>query len=352
MFMVLVLHILGHGGVLENTEPFTWTHNIVWLLEIAAYGAVDCYALISGYVGVYSKHRYSSFIVLWLRVVFYSFIFTVINKLVVPDAIGMKKIIFSLFPICRNTYWYFTSYFILFLFIPLLNHCLISLNKVKIQVFLISILAVTSIVIPIVGVFGNDGFGLGKGYSPWWLMILYVFGGYIRKYGLFANVKKRYLLLIFFMSFSVTWLSKIVIQIATNHIWNEIKHDDIFVSYLSLTVLISAVSLLILFSKIHFCQRAIRMIAFLSPLAFSVYLIHEHPFIQSQFITDKFIWITNLPLYAIVPVVIGCALLIYIICSLLDVGRFYLYKWLKVKERLSAFEMRIKKISSRLHSGE
>lgn len=339
--MVLVLHILGHGGVLENTKPFTWTHNIVWLLEIAAYGAVDCYALISGYVGVYSKHRYSSFLVLWLRVVFYSVLFTLINKILFPDVIEMKKIALSFLPICQNMYWYFTSYFILFLFVPLLNYCLNNLEKKAIKIFLLSIVSVVSIVLPIVKVLGGDIFVLNGGYSPWWLIILYLLGGYIRKYGLLERIKKHYLLLIFISSVVLTWLSKLCIEVLSQHFLGKIIYDNILVSYLSITVLVSAISLLLLFSRLQFRRTITKIIAFLSPLAFSVYIIHLQSFIKTTFITDKSIWIKDLPLYAIVPVVIGCAFIIYIVCSLIDVGRLYLFKWLKVKERLSAFEIRI-----------
>lgn len=135
MIMVAVLHVVGLGGVLSALESSPIWYNIVWLIRVAAYCAVDCYALISGYVGVFAKYKYCNYIVLWLNVAFYSIGITLISKIVVPDEVGMNKIISSFFPVFTNEYWYFTSYTVLFLFIPLLNQCLISLSKRKLQVF-------------------------------------------------------------------------------------------------------------------------------------------------------------------------------------------------------------------------
>ena len=50
MFFVVVLHSLGQGGILFNTAVGSSQYKVAWLLEIFAYGAVDIFALISGYV--------------------------------------------------------------------------------------------------------------------------------------------------------------------------------------------------------------------------------------------------------------------------------------------------------------
>ena len=72
MIMVVLLHVLGAGGLLEAT--FGINNKIVWLLEVFAFCAVNCYALISGYVGVNSKFKLSNILILWLQVFIYNFI--------------------------------------------------------------------------------------------------------------------------------------------------------------------------------------------------------------------------------------------------------------------------------------
>ena len=119
MFMVVTAHALGQGGildVLDETGAFFARREAAWILEIAAYSSVNCYALISGYVGINARYRYSNLALLWLRVVFYTVGITLFFFLVVPGATGIKELIQSFFPVTYGDYWYFTSYFALFYF--------------------------------------------------------------------------------------------------------------------------------------------------------------------------------------------------------------------------------------------
>ena len=59
MFMVVVLHVLGQGGMLSGSEPGSLKYWTLWFLEIACFCATDCFALISGYVMYKSKPRLS-----------------------------------------------------------------------------------------------------------------------------------------------------------------------------------------------------------------------------------------------------------------------------------------------------
>lgn len=47
MFMIIVLHIMKHGGILDMARGIDFA--IVWLIEAICCVAVNCYALISGY---------------------------------------------------------------------------------------------------------------------------------------------------------------------------------------------------------------------------------------------------------------------------------------------------------------
>ena len=81
MLLAAVLHILKKGGVITASEGNLAAYSTVWLLEAAAYCAVNCYALISGYVGYSDRPkplRLARCIELWLQVVFYSVIITTV----------------------------------------------------------------------------------------------------------------------------------------------------------------------------------------------------------------------------------------------------------------------------------
>ena len=71
MLMIVTLHMLGHGGVLDNMPPMSRCYQVAWLIEIACYGAVNCYALASGFLTARCNIR--KLMELWLQVMFYSF---------------------------------------------------------------------------------------------------------------------------------------------------------------------------------------------------------------------------------------------------------------------------------------
>lgn len=54
MFMIVNLHVYWYGEILWSNKLYFFSvkYNIVWLLEIICYVAVNCYALISGFVGI------------------------------------------------------------------------------------------------------------------------------------------------------------------------------------------------------------------------------------------------------------------------------------------------------------
>ncbi len=52
----------GEGGNLDNSFLGTPNYAVSWYLELSAYCAVNCFALITGYVGVNVPYRISRFI--------------------------------------------------------------------------------------------------------------------------------------------------------------------------------------------------------------------------------------------------------------------------------------------------
>lgn len=78
MLMIVTLHMLGHGGVLDNMPPMSRCYQVAWLIEIACYGAVNCYALASGFLTARCNIR--KLMELWLQVMFYSLLITIVME--------------------------------------------------------------------------------------------------------------------------------------------------------------------------------------------------------------------------------------------------------------------------------
>lgn len=47
MIMIVMLHTLGHGGILRSVSFLSVHYQIAWLLEVIAFGAVNTYAMCS-----------------------------------------------------------------------------------------------------------------------------------------------------------------------------------------------------------------------------------------------------------------------------------------------------------------
>lgn len=339
MFMVTVLHILTRGGILNASGRFTSQYEVGWLLQTMSFCAVNVYALISGYVWVYAKYRYRNIIELWLQVIFYTLSITILFKVFNPSSVSPVEWIKAIFPIMFNQYWYFSCYVALFLFIPLLNIILEKMEKRQLQFCIGMILFFFS---GIQTLFYSDAFGTNDGYSAIWLMILYLVGGYIRKYGQSEKGKAAKFFVGYFVMIGLTWLSKLIIEIFTLHFLGEVRAGNYLISYKSPTIVLAAVCLLLFFEKIRISPFWEKMIRVFSPMAFGVYLIHVHPLIFSYLMKDRFTDYVAFPWILEIMAVLVTAVLINLICYAIEFIRLKLFEWLHIQQKLDLFEERIK----------
>lgn len=332
MLLVVILHVIGNGKILDNCKIFTMNYNIVWFLEILAYCSVNCYALISGYVGIDSKFKYSNILNLWLKVVFYTVIISIIFFILVPETITINNIISAIFPVLFNQYWYFTSYFCMFFFIPFFNKLLEKLSKQeakKLVLIIIIFFTAFAMISPV------DIFSLSAGYSVLWLSSLYLIGGYIKKYNILKNWTIKKLLVSFLCCTIFIWTSKIFTEAITIKIFGEIKGNLFLIRYNSIFTLLQSVFLLLIFSRLNI-KRNNKFIQYLSTSSFSVYLIHTHPLVWQYIIRGRFKYFSDFSNLKLVISIIFVSICIYAICSGIDFIRYKIFEMLKV-EKFSKF---------------
>lgn len=332
MFMVIILHLLGQGGVLTSADFMSGQYKAAWFLEAAAYCAVNCYALISGYVGVNADYKYHNIVMLWLRTVFYTICITLFFSVDMPHAVTLMDWIKAVLPVMGGYYWYFTAYFALFFFIPLLNMAICKMTKAQLQSLVIGLILVFSCLQTL---FCRDIFGASS--NAWWLMILYIIGGYVRRYGLFRKSGTGKLFLGYILMVTLTWLSKMMIEAGILG-FLEPFGGNYMVNNTSPTILAAGIFLLLVFERINTSQVLSQVIRFFSPMAFSVYLIHAHPFIWDHFLTQRFACYADLPVWQEIVFVLLTALAVYVICSLIDRIRMGIFDRLKLKQYLARLE--------------
>lgn len=338
MFMICILHTLGRGGILGGTMPFSKSYCILWFLEIAAYCAVNCYAMISGYVGVTSKRqKYSNLGILWLQVVFYGVIATTVFTLVYPQSFELKLIVRAIFPVFTDQYWYFTTYFLLFFLMPCLNAVLRHVDKKTMRNVLIILFILLS-VFPTV--FRKDVFCLNEGYSVLWLMVLYLGGGYFKLYEPLKNMKKRYCIVSFFCCIFCTWFAKLFLELITTKIFGEPKGGMLLISYTSPTMVIAGISLFMCFSRLH-VKHGKKLIASLASVSFGVYLVHMQPLVADFVLSGAFSKFLDFHWTVLPFAVLGAAFCIYILCSCIDYIRLKLFDLFRLKKHFQKVENKI-----------
>lgn len=328
MLYVVILHILGHGGVLNRAVEGTVQYQVSWFIEIWAYCAVDIFAIISGYVGfseTRKRYNYANYLVMWIQVVTYGAAIVILLQLVNPNLVSKKDLLSMFFPVSNNCYWYFTAYTGLFLVIPLINEALRQFSQNALKMLFVILLLVFS-------VFDNMAgrFALEKGYSVAWLTVLYILGAIIRK----CDIGKRF-------SASAAFAG-IVLCCVVSWIWKmygfeinvmSIKiNKDLFVSYLSPTTVFTAILYVILFSKIQLRFITQKILSFAAPGAFAVYLLNDHRFARQYLINERFLYLAESSVWNIFVHTLGIALTYLVVAVVVDHMRQKVFSILKVKE--------------------
>lgn len=326
MLMIIVLHLLGNGGVLSNLSRGTVNYYIMWLLEIFCYCAVNCYAIISGYVGYLKDNRFSKILYLYVQAVFYLILpavcFTVFNF---SDA-GISMFIQAFLPFTVKQYWYFTSYLCLFFMMPILNMVAEMISKKKYRCFLIIFFILFSITPTLLN---TDIFFTGSGYSPIWLAYMYLIGAYIKKYE--VNLKRQIILVGYILCVVLTFTLKMIVEKITSVIYGEPRGSLIFINYTSPLFVIAAICLVIFFSRQTIKNISGKFISKLGKYTFGVYLIHTSPLIWN--IYSNRIW-KILTYTAPVNILIVCIITVgfFGVCIILEYIRTKLFIFFHVKQ--------------------
>lgn len=327
MLFVILLHCLGHGGVLENVGFLTPQFRFAWLLETAGYCTVNCYALISGYVGLNSRTRLSNLIMLWLQVAFYNVGFALLGMLWRDEGFVLQTFLEAMRPVSTRAYWYFSAYVGLFFFIPLFNTAVQSMEKKQLQWSLTGILLLFSVYVTQLN---QDVFLLKYGYHALWLMILYLLGAYLRKYDVFENVRTGLWLLVYVGMVLLSWGVLL---------WNNYQYGPEpgkpllnLVGYTSPTMVVAGAALLLFFSRLRIPKFAEKLIRFVSPLTFSVYLIHENALAREEWITGKYVDLAFYPIHRMLLKLGFVCVTLFAVCISIDYIRSLLFKWLHLKK--------------------
>lgn len=293
MLMIVVMHFLSHSGNLS--EPGTdrsFCTTIGTILENLCIGAVNAYVFISGYYGGSKAYKPGKALYFLFRIWFYALLIPIV-LLLFHQPVRLKEgfygILYYIFPIETEHYWFATSFLMLMLLTPFLNTAVNTLTKKQYQIALTGALLLFSIIKSVVpAAFGFDRYG----YDLPWFLLVYLLAAYAGKYdteGFFSHFRHSpqnafclYLLsagLGMVIQFLMLSLGQLAVRLegTCNYYFTVPYH------YNTIYVLTGSIGLFYFFRNLHIKEgkRADR-IRKISGLSFGVYLLHEHIDIRNR----------------------------------------------------------------------
>lgn len=331
MFSIVLLHVLGEGGVGQHVKLFSSNYYGYLTLRFLNEFAVDAFGMVSGYVMCRSKPKLSRLMGLWLEVLFYSagisLLFVVFNRPAVP--ILRAELYNMIFPVSGGRYWYISCYFCMFFFIPVLNAGIEKLSKRELFGTLFGLFFLICVAGGL-NTSRKDPFAMNYGFSTAWLCVLYLIGGFYRKYEKEISIRVWQALL---------GIAACVLATVCFKHWMDVNRwrlsytlDWMLMSNVSVTYTLTAFFMLTLFARIRPGARAQRVIRLLSPAALGVYLIHVHPMVWTHMLSGSFAFLAKLPWVMMLAAAAGIAAVIFSACILVDLGRIYLFRWIRIEK--------------------
>lgn len=315
MVMIVFYHYACHGGFEWGTNELNIPHFWYNFISMGGKVGVDIFVLISGYFLIDSSvttFNFKKVIKLWGEIFFYAISILILGGIFGKCDLSIKSIIIACFPITFRTWWFASTYIVLYILHPFLNKFLNSIDKRTYQNFVIIAFLMWS-VIP---TFTTREF---EGNNLIWFIVLYSIAGYIRKYGLNIKLSKSRYLTLFFVFYLITYFSSIILIIMGSK-WNTFNnYSTYFFGYEKISILFISISLFMFFASVN--VRNNRVINIIASATFGVYLISDNYVIQ------KFLWIDLFKNYqfqhsvAIIIHSIVAVALVYIICTIIDLAR-------------------------------
>lgn len=280
---------------------------------------VNAYAMISGYVMVGRSLSFKKLLSLWFQMLFYSIGIAVVGKVLhlsIPHHPFWKYCL----PLTQNLWWYMTAYFGMYPFLPFINKSLKIMNKWELLLGGCMLTIAFSLIPNLVH--NRNLFQLEQGYSVVWLLVCNCFGAiaFLLKDDIYSFLVKR-------MHFSLGALLVLCIVVLTiMTLFKDLVHFPLkgriiclFDDYTSPLMLLFSLVLLLFFSRLSIPAGWQPSILLLSSLTLPVYLIHVHPVVWVNYITNKAysIPMQNHTAFGCVGIAFGLAIVFFTICSIL-----------------------------------
>lgn len=346
MFMVVILHELGKGNLLRVifTENGVKANTVIaWVLESLAVVAVNVFFLISGYLLIDSEFKTKRIFSLIMEMVFYGglvfFVYSIAYKLqqvegkyeflksleLTPREEGNYEFLQSFLPVHMDIYWFMTVYLFMYIALPFVSKGIKLMNKKQHLTVIILWLVIESgfkSILPVKLEMDRSGYNLQ------WFIVMFLIAAYVKKYG-FGILNKAYKgLIAYFVGVLLVFGEQVFLDymLATKVKFTYIQ--QISYSYNHVFVLLASLGLFAWGINCKQPGKVVSKIAEgLAPFSLGVYLLHEHMLIRYQW--PRWFKVTsfaNKNAAMFILSVLGVALLVYAVGTVVDIVRSLIFK--------------------------
>lgn len=337
MLMVVTMHVINHGGMIDLAQKGTLAYYVAWTLFGVSFVCINLYILISGYFLAESGFSTWRLARIGMQVFFYAFGIMAVFWLFGNVEHDLKYLVYCVTPIISDFYWFATMYVGMYLLSPLLNRLAKGLTKRQFQCILALLFFQFSVWTNIF--YYTSGMNIAGGVSISWFLVMYLFGAYIRLHhkrdGRFVKwlcAGTGFAVLIPISRYVIEWMLSTPlgkISFLEDLMWGY----SVFYQYNSILATAGAVCLFIAFLNMDLKEgKAARVITAMASASFGVYLIHDHYYIREFIwkIINPWAWMDD---WYLIPAIILTVAAIYIICMAIEMLRQQLFKPLEKQLR-------------------
>ena len=318
MFAIVLGHFVAHSNgfttAISIKNPLVIAERMV---ESFGLFKVNIFILITGFLMIEKQMDFSQIkkrlFPLWKQVFGYSVAILIV--MIVFFRPSIIETIKSFLPILCYRYWFITTYFVLIILTPIINRAFHNIEEKsmrKIVLAIVGCFALWQTIMPFVTTVDDM-----KGYSIIWFVVVYIIGGYIKKFGI--NLVNNKLRIPLYLLMSVCYLGysyAVELFSAKANIKVNIPY------YNSIFALVASIALFNFFLKININGKIGSVISYLSGSVIAIYLISDNPLVREVLYknilgVDKYI---NNGVKSIL-IILLLALVVFIVCLCIDILR-------------------------------
>lgn len=331
MFGVVFLHTLAQRGDLNSIDFNSANYYISWFFEVLFFGAVNIFAMITGYVMWGRRGKISSALYIYLQVFVITLICFAFACYLLPYEVDRNRILEVICPplFGHPTYWYIAAYLFMYPFIPIMNLVIKKMTHQQ-HKYLITTIMVMLCILPYF--VKMDYFFLLQSYSPFLLIAMYFFGAYAGKYPPRKYVKSYKYLIYALLCVAGTYVLTLGYDFYTLKFLKSTSPSYKFVTYTAPLVVLSSYYFVRFFSTVNICFSVQNFLKRYRMSIFGVYVISCNFFVFNFAVTP---FCKNFLPYAglfeiFIVLIIVCAT--FFVCLLLDRIRYSLFELFQVKQ--------------------